>query len=426
MKGFLENFNKNLPKIILALLGVVILFYLAILFVSDFNLLKVLIFLGVVLLLSILGLFVYLLKIPKEEKISFFTLFQNLLDHLNEGIVIYDYDFRIVFANKVFSEMVNLKKDDLTGLVVNQNLIKNEKYEILANLFFPFLQGENIKIVNQEPEIIEVKFSKPKEQYFLISYFDIFLDQPYKLRTVLDKTKDALESQQRIEYVRLVSHNLLTPLNQLRWLLESINLQGSHEENQELIDSAKSIIKNTLVLIEAALVFVRAELGQLKLKIEEFDLEQTILDILGALREEINRRKISVNIEVVKGEEKALGDKGLIAAALFTLLENAVFYNKTGGSIFINIRRQPQRQYREIVIKDTGIGMSQEDLKNLFKKYYRGKRAKDLNIKGLGIGLYNAKTIIDVHGGSLKVESEEDKGTTITVLLPLDINLIPQ
>lgn len=426
MKNLLDKTTQNLNKIILGFLIFIIIFYFFTLFIGSFNLLKFLIFLGLIFLSLTLLLYIYFLKQPQEEKISFFNLFQNLLDHLSESIVIYDRDFKIVFVNKSFSELVGLKKEDLINFTVSQGLLKSEKYEMLANLFFPFLQGDDLKIINKEPEIIQVHFLKPKEKYFLISYFDIFLEKPYKLRAILDKTQDVLESQQRLEFVHLVSHNLLTPLNQIRWFLESVNQEELSETNKEFITSSLNILKNTLIFTESILAFVRTETGRLALKIEEIDLEKIFLQILDILKDKINEKKLKISLEISEGEEKALGDQGLLFAALFALIENAVVYNKIGGSLEIIIRKQVQRPYREIIIKDTGIGMNQEDLNNLFKKYYRGKKAKDLEIKGFGLGLYNAKTILNLHGGEIKVESQEDKGTTVTLLLPLNINLIPK
>jgi signal transduction histidine kinase len=106
-------------------------------------------------------------------------------------------------------------------------------------------------------------------------------------------------------------------------------------------------------------------------------------------------------------------------------MENAVLYNKIGGSVMIKVQKMPQRPYLEIIIEDTGIGMSKEDLVNLFKKYYRGKKAKDLNIKGFGIGLYNAKKLANLHGGDIRIESQEDQGTKAVLILPLDSSFIP-
>jgi signal transduction histidine kinase len=255
-------------------------------------------------------------------------------------------------------------------------MIKNERYQTLANIFFPFLQGENLKIVSQKPETIEVKFSQPQEKYFLISYVDIYLDKKYKLRIVLDKTEDVVEAQKRLEFIQMVGHNLLTPLSELRWNLEAINLNKLPQEERDFLEIALGIIKATVAFAESILTMVETEIGQLKLRIEEVDIEKIIVSLLEILRGKIEEKKLKVNVEIEEKVAKIQADRRVLSLSLFALIENAVLYNKTGGSVIIKIQKMAQRPYLEIIIEDTGIGMSKEDLANLFKKYYRGQKSK--------------------------------------------------
>jgi signal transduction histidine kinase len=421
-----KKFFSQKENIILILSVLVLAILFISLFISNFNLLKVSIFINLVLTTLLLIFFLKLQRKPKEEKTSFFfSFFQNLLDNLQEGIIVYDDEFKIIFANKSFCEIVNLKKEDLINLIVKNEMIRNERYQTLANIFFPFLQGENLKIISQKPEIIEVKFNQPRERYFLISYFDIYLDKKYKLRIVLDKTEDVVEAQRRSEFIQMISHNLLTPLGEVRWNLEAIDLDKISEEDKGFINSALQIIKSTIVFAESTLTMVATEIGQLKLKIEEVDLEKIIISLLDILRGKIEEKKLKINVEIEEKISKVQTDKRVLSLMLFSLIENAILYNKIGGSVMIKIQKMIQRPYLEIIIEDTGIGMSKEDLANLFKKYYRGKKAKDLDVKGFGIGLYNAKKLANLHGGDIKIESQEDQGTKAVLILPLDPSLIP-
>jgi signal transduction histidine kinase len=143
------------------------------------------------------------------------------------------------------------------------------------------------------------------------------------------------------------------------------------------------------------------------------------------LKRKIEEKKISVNVEIYEKARKIYGDENLIFLCLFTITENAVIYNKEFGEINILAEKIEGRPYIKIEIKDTGIGMTEKDLKNLFKKYYRGEKAKEKEVGGFGIGLYLAKKIIELHGGEIKVESEENKGTKVTVTFPLEKELIP-
>ena len=426
MSEKIKKFFSQKENIVLTFFVLVLVTLFISLFIRDFNLLKIFVFISLILVIVLLINFFQLRRKSKEEKISlFFSFFQNLLDYLQEGIVVYDDEFKIIFANKSFCEIVNLKKEDLINLIVKNEMIKNERYQTLANIFFPFLQGENLKIVSQKPETIEVKFSQPKEKYFLISYVDIYLDKKYKLRIVLDKTEDVVESQKRLEFIQIISHNLLTPLSEIRWNLEAIDLSKIPQEEKDFLELALRIIKSTIVFAESTLTMVETEVGELKLKIEEVDLEKIIVSLLDILKGKIEEKKLKVNVEIEEKVSKIQADHRVLSLSLFALMENAILYNKIGGSVMIKAQKMAQRPYLEIIIEDTGIGMSKEDLANLFKKYYRGKKAKDLDVKGFGVGLYNAKRLVNLHGGDIKIESQEDKGTKAVLTLPLDLSLIP-
>jgi signal transduction histidine kinase len=221
-----------------------------------------------------------------------------------------------------------------------------------------------------------------------------------------------------------VSHNLLTPLSEVRWNLEAVDLSKIPQEEKDFLELALRIIKSTIVFAESTLTMVETEFGQLKLKIEEVDLEKVIVSLLDVLKGKIEEKKLKINVEIEEKVSRIQADRRVLSLSLFALMENAVLYNKMGGSVMIKAQKMAQRPYLEIIIEDTGIGMSKEDLVNLFKKYYRGKQAKDLNIKGFGIGLYNAKRLANLHGGDIKIESQEGKGTKATLVLPLDPSLV--
>ncbi|MER3581603.1 MAG: hypothetical protein C4347_02015, partial [Patescibacteria group bacterium] len=252
---FLKNFlKKNLEIIILLFLGAILFISL---FVSSFNFLKFLVFLSLLILLNLLGYLYYLkIKIPKEEKIDLFLLVKKLIENLQEGIVFYDDELKIYYANKKFAELVEISQENLSGLVVGQWMLKNKNYEKLGNIFFPFIQGEEIKIISEKPiEVISVKFSLPEEKYFLISYLEIFLDKPYKVRLVFDKTEDVIEANKKLEFIQLVSHNLLTPLSEIRWQLESIDKEKLEEDERVFLENALYIAQTAIVFAQNMLTF---------------------------------------------------------------------------------------------------------------------------------------------------------------------------
>lgn len=420
------DFIKNKEKWPSLNLIVLIIITILAIFQEDFNTLKILIFLILIILIFNFLLIQYLkIKTQKDQYEIFFSFVEKIFDSFNEGIVIYDEDFKIVFANKLFADLVKLTKEELKGLPITQEMLKSEKYKLVANLFFPFITGEDLKMISQTPEIIEVKFEDPEEKYLLITYIEFYLNKKYKLRIILDRTQIIIENIRKLEFIQLIAHNFLTPLTQIKWNLESIDPKNLLISDKELLSSTLEITETAVIFTETFLTLAKSEFGKLELNIIEVDLKEMIEIILKLLKNKIRDKNLKVNVEIEPGLTKILADKSIILLSLFVFLENAVVYNKDGGLVEIKIQKLKNRPYLEILIRDTGIGMSKVDLANLFKKYYRGKIAKEINVKGLGIGLTNAKAIIDYHGGEIKIESEEGQGTTVFINLPLDPNFIP-
>lgn len=110
-----------------------------------------------------------------------------------------------------------------------------------------------------------------------------------------------------------------------------------------------------------------------------------------------------------------MGDKDRITEALLNIIENAVIYNKDNGSVEITALKSNGQI--NILIKDAGIGIKNGDLEKIFERFYRSDTSR--SIEGTGLGLNIAKTIIEAHGGEIKVESEFGKGSCFTITLPL-------
>lgn len=422
-----KNLLEKLKKQVNIYFSGFFLFLLIIgLLISDFNFLKIYLFILILIFFNFLGYQFYLIRKPSKEK-SVLPILTNILENLQEGIVFYDENLKIIYANKKFAEIVKLKKEDLEKLEIGQWMLKNKTYEILGNIFFPFINGEEIKIISEKPfEIIEVSFKFPEEKYYTVGYWEAEIEnKKTKIRLVIDRTKDVIESQKRMEFIQLVSHNLLTPLSEIRWLLESIDEESLNEENRKIISDVLEIVRNSIVFSQNILTFVRAEKGVLSLNINEFNLEELLKKILLSFQKRIKENNLKIEAEIYEKAKNLIGDETLIFLALFSLIENAIVYNKTGGLVKITAQKVEGRPYAEIIIEDTGIGMSPEVLENLFKPYFRGEKAKEKEVGGFGIGLYLAKKIVDLHGGEIKVFSEENKGTKVVITLPLEKSLIP-
>jgi signal transduction histidine kinase len=414
-----SSLKKNSALVVVGLTGLILGLAL---FISSFNLLKTIILLALLFLIIIGLLIVFINEGESKQRPDIFRLEIGLLDSLAEGVVAYDHSFKIIFANQSFAQLVDLSRDQLIGLTVEQAMIKNEKYKKLVNIFFPFLEGEGIKILSKEPEIIEVKFSSPVEKYFLITYLNLEQTLKFRLRIVLDRTQDILDNQRKTEFFQFLSHSILTPLNELKWILESFNVNALDTNNKELYDLTLSIVKNSIIFFELIIANLKLETAQLVPQIGQVKINQTLLIILDILKEQIKSKNLKIKVELDEKVNFLPADESLFLLALYSLIENAIIYNKDNGSVEITVEKIIDGSYLRIIVSDTGIGMSEEELKNVSTKYYRGPRAADKKPKGFGIGLYMAKKIAELHGGDLKIESKENQGTKITILWPTNIS----
>ena len=153
-----------------------------------------------------------------------------------------------------------------------------------------------------------------------------------------------------------------------------------------------------------------------------------ILDISLVVQEQVDLMKpraivrgIQVICSVAVGSEKISGDKSMLSRAIRHLLDNAVRYSSEGDEIQINV--QIEQDGLEIAVSDTGIGIARADQDRLFEKFYRVQGQPDMESVGSGLGLSLVKSIVELHGGRVWLESQLGKGSTFYIILPIERQL---
>ena len=223
----------------------------------------------------------------------------------------------------------------------------------------------------------------------------------------------------KTELVSTASHQLLTPLTRVRW---SINEMQSELTNAQ--DSLKERLKVLHAVTVGMIDFVTLILDTSKIEGEEmyFDLRPVSLETL--LRPVIDgavmmaqEKHIRLTVEPIDQFLSVLADIHHIPAAFQNLMDNALRYTLPGGSIILHTERNGDNVM--IRLADTGIGNPEKQRDKVFNKFFRADNAQKMVVSGNGLGLYITRTIIVGHGGSISFESEEGKGTAMTVLLPV-------
>jgi two-component system heavy metal sensor histidine kinase CusS len=219
------------------------------------------------------------------------------------------------------------------------------------------------------------------------------------------------------QYSENLAHELRTPLNNL--MLEAdvaLSQQRTPEEYQQIINSSMEEYGRLSLLIDRLLFLVRVDNNQLELTRERIDVRQEFENIVEFYAETILDKGIAVNLI---GKASLSADPVLFTRVVSNLFTNALNYTERGGSITL-AALQTENSTVEVVVNDTGCGIDPELLPKIFDRYFWVEASRKKEHKGTGLGLDIVKAIMKLHGGSVAIQSELGRGTTMTLLFPLD------
>lgn len=242
--------------------------------------------------------------------------------------------------------------------------------------------------------------------------------QIIELHTELTRLKEI--DRLKTEFIGVVSHQMRTPLSGVKWALSMLK-----EADAQFTDMQKTIVRLAFENINRMIAVVSNMLDITKVE-EQATLLAPERSVLRALIDEIAadmallaaEKKVSLDIDVPEGLT-LIAIRGSLKQAIANVVDNAIRYSHTPGStVFIS----SWRDRADIVIRivDRGIGMTEEEIAKMFTKFFRSPEAIKASPDGSGLGLYYSKRTIEQHGGSIEVSSEPDKGTTVTIKIPIE------
>ena len=231
------------------------------------------------------------------------------------------------------------------------------------------------------------------------------------LQTKLEQANiDLVElNQLKSLFLSMAAHDLQTPLTAIFGyadLLLAGVADGSKKQQQDFLETIRAQANRLSRLVTDFLDLDQLEQGTLNIIPMECLLNELITEVANVVSVEAQQRDISLELD--------LPDE--LQQVLYNLTGNALKYTMSGGSI--RITASQSQDSVTFSITDSGLGMSEAQLANLFTLYYRTEEATELRIKGKGLGLYIVKSLVEAHDGRVSVTSEPNKGTTFTVLLP--------
>ncbi|MEG3836180.1 MULTISPECIES: ATP-binding protein [unclassified Microcoleus] len=226
----------------------------------------------------------------------------------------------------------------------------------------------------------------------------------------------AEKSENRARFISMAYHDLSTPLTTIQLsaeMLEDSDLQRSAGTTHKNVDRIKKAVSNMSGLLEDILMLSKAESGKISLNLNPINATDLCNSILEELQPIVTDKHL-IHFRSHTNPLHANLDAKLLHHLLTNLLSNAIKYSPNGGNVSLELSCENQQII--LCVRDEGIGMTAEYQEKLFQQFERGANVG--NIKGSGLGLCIVKHIVDLHGGTISVESAIGKGTTFIVALP--------
>ena len=231
---------------------------------------------------------------------------------------------------------------------------------------------------------------------------------------MLERLETAFASQKRL--FEDLSHEIKTPLTILKGELEvTLKKIRSREEYESTLKSSLEEINKMAKLVENILTLARLDLKKVMPERRQIDLDLLARGVMNSLKGLAELKQINMRFEAGGGIE-ITGDEEGLKTLLINIVDNAIKYSSHGSGI--EVKSEKVGHLAIITVRDSGIGIPPEDIRNIFDRFYRVDKARP-NGEGFGLGLSIAKSIVESHDGSISAESEPGKGTTFRISLPL-------
>lgn len=356
-----------------------------------------------------------LLEVANEE-----SRIHTILNSMTDGILVTNNEHQLVLWNPALLKMLNLDGRLETGTHISDTVPNKDLVKIIEKAYQPDASkyttiSEEIEISGHGPRTLMVNVSVVRDEKG---------QELGVVSTLRDITGLKEIDQIKSQFVTMVAHEIRAPLAAIEGYLNAY-LTGVAGSNplitRQMLERAKTRAHSLLDLVSDLLQFIKLESKRLVRKKEMLDLTGIITNTVELLKGQGQAKELAFKVDIPKALPLVEADLGEMEQLLTNLVSNAIKYNRKHGSVLVSAGRS--NHFLVLKVKDTGIGISEEHLPQVFDEFYRVSGPETRYTTGTGLGLSIVKKIVESHLGRIEVESEPDKGTTFTVKLPIKENM---
>jgi two-component system phosphate regulon sensor histidine kinase PhoR len=349
---------------------------------------------------------------------AFYTqIFRSLLDAIPLPVYLVDRDLVVQHINQAGMKQSGIQKRPVAVP--------------LAEIMIDPLPEEVVREAIQTQQLVQREHAKNHPQYaWKVSAQPLLLPMQQEeaglFVLVLEDMGEARKLERiQSEFLTNISHELRTPLTSVRLLTETLEdvMETDSRRASQFLEKIETEVLYLTDLVSELLELSRLESGQMRITVETIEAEQLIHEIRARMLPLAQRHRVRLSTEIQQGKVRVSADSKLITRVLVNLVHNAIKFTPSGGQITIGTIREEKSQI--FFVKDTGIGISEEELPRVFERFFKTDRARSKadfigpGGGGTGLGLAIARQVVEAHGGKIWAESTPGEGSVFSFSLPV-------
>jgi len=361
-----------------------------------------------------------------EELVKSEEKYRILAETSADGVFTTDSLGRLTYVNPSFEKLCGRRKSQILATPFRNHLLEDSIY--FFQQIFIDVRKKNDKIENVELELvagdgciipIEANIAPLTKQAEFGGVICTVRDI-----TQRREIEDELKKNERLktEFMNIAAHELRSPVTPIKGYLDLII--HDNESNQKIKNWAKISLRNAerlLKLVNDILDVSRLDSDTMRFEMEKIDLVELLNEIVEDMRPAIMNKKLEFRVNIPSPLPHIIGDKNRLSQVLKNLFGNSLKFTDC-GHIGLNVEKK--NNHILIMVEDTGIGISKDELRKIFTKFYQAYTGEDRNNEGTGLGLFISKEIVKKHNGEIWGESEIGKGSRFIIQLPYVYKMI--
>jgi PAS domain S-box-containing protein len=343
---------------------------------------------------------------------------EQILNSLTDGIAVTDEHDRITFANRALLGLTGMagSEETLCGKTMEETLGLTSAGSHARPLLDPDQRGRMVVVEigrggDMPQGVIRVARAPQASQQSESSFSHVW--------SIRDITQQKLADQMREQFVNAATHELRTPLANIKAYAETLALTEmiDVEQQKSFCNTINEEVSRLARFVDDLLYLSRMEVGSTPLNQQITSIERLLRETLTKVRPQMDQKTITFDVELPAKLPELVLDKDKFTVALVNLLGNAAKYTPQGGRVRLHV--EAKDRVLQIDVEDSGIGIAVEELPKILEKFFRSSDPRVQEQTGSGLGLSLANEIVRLHGGKLTVQSELNKGSRFTVTLPM-------